>query len=157
LVLLFILVLPFSIIAFGLCQPLFNQVDLPRRRGNPFGGLLLKHVQNVDGVLKTHGLNSPPRIAVMRSDDFERASSAKAFERFSGGIGLAFLGCKERVPNVEPDLARERTQIPERCSDPSNGLPLACHAYTSIRIFIYGSKREEVLRVAMLQPGRNMG
>ena len=108
----FTLVLPFSIIALGLREPLFNQIDLPCRRGDPFGGLLLKHVQNIDGILKTHGVNSPPCIAVMRSDDFEHVGTAKAFEGFGGGIGLALLGCKERVSNVDPDLAREKTANP---------------------------------------------
>ncbi len=65
LVLLFILILPFSIIALGLGEPSFNQIDFPGRRGNPFGGLLLKHVQHIDGILKTHGVDSPPGIAVM--------------------------------------------------------------------------------------------
>ena len=33
-----------------------------------------------------------PRIAVVRSYNFEHAGAAKAFKWFVGGIGLAFLG-----------------------------------------------------------------
>ena len=34
-------IMPFSIIALGLREPLFNQIDVPRRHGNPFRGILL--------------------------------------------------------------------------------------------------------------------
>ncbi|HVB86545.1 MAG TPA: hypothetical protein VNK23_07775, partial [Candidatus Dormibacteraeota bacterium] len=77
------------------------------------------------------------RITVMRSHNFEHAGTAKTFEGFGGRISLAFLGCKERVPNVDPDLARGRPQISERRSNPSDGLQLAIHLHTSIHILLY--------------------
>jgi phage-related protein len=38
----------------------------------------------------------------------EHGGAAKAFEGFSGRVGLTLLGCKERVSDVGPDRARER-------------------------------------------------
>ncbi len=77
--------------------------------------------------MKTHRVNGPPRIAVVRSHNFEYAGTAEAFKGFGSRIGLALLGCKERVPDVDPDLTRERPQIPERCSNPSDGLQNLVH------------------------------
>jgi hypothetical protein len=66
-------------------------------------------MQNIDGVLKTHGINGQPGIPVVRSYNFEHACAAKAFERFSRGIDSTFLGCKECMSNVDPDRTRKRT------------------------------------------------
>jgi len=46
---------------------------------------------------------------VVRSYNFEHASSAKAFERFSRRIDSAFLSYKECMPNVDPDRRRKGT------------------------------------------------
>ena len=53
-------------------------------------------------MLKTHGVNGSPRIAVMRSHNFEHAGTAKTFKGLRSRIGLAVLGCKERVSDVDP-------------------------------------------------------
>ena len=95
-------------VPLGFGEPLFNQSDLPRRCGNASSGFLLKYVQNIDSILKTHCVNGPPRIAVVRSYNFEYAGAAKAFERLRGGIGPAFLGCKEGLSDVASHRARER-------------------------------------------------
>jgi hypothetical protein len=105
----FISVLPFSVIPFGFCEPLFNQINLPRRCSDAFRGLLLKYVQNIDGILKTHRINSAPRIAVVRSYNFEHAGAGKASKWFSRRIGLAFLGGEQSMSNVDPDRPRKRT------------------------------------------------
>jgi len=98
----FISVLPFSVVPFGFREPLLNQINLPCWRRDAFRGLLLKYVQNINGVLETHGINRSPGIPVVRSYNFEHASSAKAFERFSRRIDSAFLGYKECMSNVDP-------------------------------------------------------
>lgn len=79
-------------------------------------------MQNIDGPLKTHRIDSSPRITMVRSYNFEHAGSAETFERLGGRIRLALLGCKERVSDIDPDRAREGTQIPERGSNPPDGL-----------------------------------
>jgi hypothetical protein len=61
----------------------------------------LKDVQNIDGIMKTHGIDSPPRITMIRSHDLDHARTAEAFEGFSGRIDLALLGGKERMPDVK--------------------------------------------------------
>lgn len=60
--------------------------------------------------MKTHCVNGPPRIAVVRSYDFEHAGTAKTFERLCGRIAFALLCRKQRVSNVAPDGARKRAQ-----------------------------------------------
>jgi hypothetical protein len=105
----FISVLPFSVVSFGFCEPLFNQINLPRRCSYAFRGLLLKYMQNIDGILKTHRISGAPRIAVVRSHNFEHAGAAKAFKWFGRGIGLAFLSGEQRMSNVDPDRPRKRT------------------------------------------------
>jgi hypothetical protein len=97
----------------------------------------LKDVQDLDGILKTHRINGPPRITVARSDNFEHASTPKTFEGLGGRIGFALLGCKERVSDVDPHWSWETAQIPERRPNPPDGLQLALHLYTSIHIYIY--------------------
>ncbi len=59
----------------------------------------LKYVQNIDG-------SGAPRIAVVRSYSLEHAGAAKIFKWFGGGIGLAFLGGEQSMPNVDPCTAR---------------------------------------------------
>lgn len=66
-------------------------------------------MQNINGIEKTNRIDRPPRIAVVRNRNFQDACTAEAFKWLGGGIRLAFLGCKERVPNFDPDLARERS------------------------------------------------
>jgi hypothetical protein len=103
----FILILPFPVIAFRFSEPLPDQLNFFRWCRDAFRGLLLKYVQNIDGVLKTHGINSPPRITAVRGYNFQHARSPKAFERFSRRIDSAFLGSEERMSNVDSDLARK--------------------------------------------------
>jgi len=105
----FISILPFSVVPFGFCEPLFNQINLPQRCSDAFRGLLLKCVQNIDGIVKTHRLNRTPRIAVVRSYNFEHAGAAEAFQWFSGGIGPAFLSGEQSMSNISPDCTRKRT------------------------------------------------
>ncbi len=135
--LVFMLVPPFSMFPLGFQEPLPNQIHLPRGRRDAFCGLLLEYMQNVDGVLKTHGVDAPPGTAVTRDHDLEHAGKAEAFERLRGGIGLALLGGKERVPNVDPHLARERPQIPERRPTHLTGFSmlLSLYQYTYAHIF----------------------
>jgi hypothetical protein len=58
----------------------------------------LEDVQNIDGILKTHGIDSPPRITMIRSHDLDHARTAEVFEGFSGRIDLALLGGKSACP-----------------------------------------------------------
>jgi hypothetical protein len=96
-------VLPFPVVLFSLRETPLDQINLSRWRCNAFRGFLLKYMQHIDGILETHGINGSPRVAMVRSHNFEDAGSAKAFERFSRGIDPAFLGSEERMSNVDPD------------------------------------------------------
>ena len=64
-------------------------------------------MQNVDDILKTYCVNSPPRIAVMGSHNFENASAAKSLEWLGCWIDSALLGSKEGVSDIDPYWARE--------------------------------------------------
>jgi hypothetical protein len=97
------------VVPFSFREPLLNQLNLPCWCSDAFRGLLLKHVQNIDGILKAHGINGPPRIPVVRSYNFEHAGATKAFERFGRGIDSALLGHEECMSNVDPDLGRKGT------------------------------------------------
>ena len=132
----FILVLPFSVVSFGFCEPLPNQINLPLWCSDAFRGLLLKDVQDIDSILKTHRTDSSPRISVVRSDNFEHAGTAKAFERFSSGP--AFLGSehsmsmsiltargKERKSRSEVPIHRMGFSAPFIC------IPIYVYSYTS--------------------------
>ena len=61
----FILILPFSIIPLSIRQSLLDQFDLPRWRGDPFRGFLLKHMQNINRILKSDRIYGPPSVALM--------------------------------------------------------------------------------------------
>jgi hypothetical protein len=100
-------------VSLGFREPPLNQIDFPRWSGDALRGLLLKHVQNVDGFLKADGVNGPPSIATFRSHDFENAGATKTSEGLGGGIDITLLGCKECVPDIDPDGTRKRPQIPE--------------------------------------------
>ena len=63
-------------------------------------------MQNIDGILKTHRISGAPRIAVVRSHNFEHAGAAKAFKWFGRGIGLAFLSGEQRMSNMSTLTAR---------------------------------------------------
>src|SRR5262249_12700191 len=103
----FISILPSSVVPLDFCEPLPNQINLSRWCSDTSCGLLLKCVQNIDSLLKTHRINSSPRIPVVRSHNFDHAGTTKAFERFSSGIDPTFLGREECISNVNPDRAGE--------------------------------------------------
>jgi len=73
------------VVPFSFREPLLNQLDLPRGFSDAFRGLLLKHVQNIDGILKTRGINGSPRIPVVRSYNLEHAGAAKPLSGLAAG------------------------------------------------------------------------
>jgi len=101
-------VLPFSLILFGFCEPLFYQINLPRRCGDAFCGLHLKYVQNIDGILNapykrraTHCRGAKLQFRAR----WRRQSLYVVWRR----IGLAFSGGEQSMSNVDPDRTRKRT------------------------------------------------
>jgi hypothetical protein len=86
------------IVPLGFHKPLLNQINLPCRCGDTLCGLLLKHVQNIDGILKTDRVDAPPRISVMRSHNFQHAGTAEAFEGLGGRSVLPSWAAKSACP-----------------------------------------------------------
>jgi hypothetical protein len=73
---------------------------------------------------------------MVRNHKFDNAGATKPFQGLGRGIGLALLGRKERVSNVDPDRARERPQNLERRPHPPDGLSSTLALYTSIHILL---------------------
>src|ERR1700689_3607501 len=93
--LLIISILPFSVIAFGVCQTLPDEINLSFRSGDAFLGLLLEGVENIDCIFKTNSVNGPPRVPGKGSYDLHHASSGKSGQGLDGGIGFTTLSGKD--------------------------------------------------------------
>lgn len=63
-------------------------------------------MQDINSVRETHGVNDPPRAALIRNHDFEHARAAEPFEGFDSRIDLAFLSSEYCVSDVQPDRGR---------------------------------------------------
>jgi hypothetical protein len=93
-------------------------------------------VQDVNGILKTNGIDGAPCVATVRSYNFEHAGTAKTPEGFSGRIDLALLRRKERVSNINPDgnARKSLTDVPTHLT--GFGSP---SFYTIIHLSIYSA------------------
>src|SRR5579864_3013653 len=63
------------IVGLGRSQALVDQADVLSGRPHTRGGLLLKAVQDIDGLLKTHRVDGPERIATVLFDQLEDSRS----------------------------------------------------------------------------------
>jgi hypothetical protein len=84
-----------------------DEVNLLLGRGDTPFRFLLEGVQDVDRFLKSHRVNSAPRVAVMVRENLDHRSSAKTLQRLRRRIGVTLLGGVERLANIASDLARE--------------------------------------------------
>ena len=64
----------------GLHQPTFDQINFGFRRRNPLFRFLLKDVQHVNSQGETDGVDRPVCVAIMIVDNFQNASTTKAFQ-----------------------------------------------------------------------------
>lgn len=87
-------------ISFGFKQPLFYPFELSCGSGNALSRLLLKGVQNINGVAESDGINRAPGIAVVRGYNLDGARAPKSFQRFCSWVNLATLCCEERVSDI---------------------------------------------------------
>ena len=80
---------------------------------------------SIDGILKSHCIDAPPRIASMGRNDFHHAAAAKSLQRLSGRIGFTTLSREKGLPDIEADPLRKGANVLSRRADPSHRLYLA--------------------------------
>jgi hypothetical protein len=69
-------------------------------------------VQNIDGILKTHRIDSPPRITMVRCHNFEHAGTAKASEGLAAGSLLPSWAVTSACPmSILTELGKERKSL----------------------------------------------
>jgi len=68
-------------------------------------------MQNVDGVMESHGIYRAPSISALCDGNLEYSGATEPFEWLGDRIRLALLSGKERVSDVSGNLAGECAEI----------------------------------------------
>ena len=74
----------------GLTQSLPDQIEMSLRGGDPPGGFLLEHVEDIEHALKANGVDRSIRVAVEIIANFKHAAP-EALEGFRAGRMIAKL------------------------------------------------------------------
>jgi len=104
-------VLPFSVVAFRIGQPLADKVEFLFWRRYALLRFLLESVQDINRALEAHGVDGTPCIASVAGNDFKDAPSSKSLERLRRRIGIAFLRSLKSMADFRPNGRREGSHV----------------------------------------------
>src|SRR5262249_34421389 len=124
---LFLTLAPFGVVFAGTFEAAFNQVHVLLRCGNAALGLLLKAMQNIDGMSKLHRIHGTVGIPVVIVYDFQDPCPTKAFEGLGVGMLLSLLGKVEGIAHDILYLIGKHLQVHLRRSHPKQRFSCCCH------------------------------
>lgn len=107
-----------AIVYLGLSESRLHKVDFSLGRLDASLRLLLKSMQNVDGLRKSHRVHGSVRITLVVIHDLENCASTEALQRSGGSVSSTDLGLIEGKAHYLSDTRREGAQVFSRAPDP---------------------------------------
>lgn len=97
-----------------------DEVHVVSRSRDALLRLLLKRMQDVDGIGEPNRIDRPVRIAIEVIHNLQYAASLETLERLGVDMFAATLRLKDREPHQLPDRFRELLEVIQGRSDPDD-------------------------------------